>query len=351
MITDVLASLAAKRHLSRAEAANLVDLLLSDEISDAQAGAILMGMSMKGETAEELAGIAEAMRDRCPLVRTHHKIFIDTAGTGGDGVGTFNISTATAIVTAASGLPVAKHGNRAASSRSGSADVLRALGVEIEMPTDVAGRLLDEIGVCFLYAPFYHDATRRVAEVRRQLQIRTAFNYVGPLTNPARAPRQLIGVGSNDAVERVAKAAAMLGIERAWVVHGDGLDEITVTGWTHVAAVRDGELQEVFEIDPSAVGLPIRGHDSLRGGSPEENAAIIEQIISGDLENSAAREIVVLNTAAALVIGDVATSLSEGIEIATVTLDSGRAIDTLEQLRHWPELIASPAGEDATGAS
>lgn len=345
MINDFLASIAAHRHLTRTEAANLVDLLMSDEISDAQAGAILMGMSMKGETAEELAGIAEAMRDRCPIVATNHKIFIDTAGTGGDGVGTFNISTAAAIVTAASGLPVAKHGNRAASSRSGSADVLGALGVEIEMPADIAGRLLDEIGICFLYAPFYHDATRRVSDVRRQLQLRTAFNYVGPLTNPARAPRQLIGVGSTDAVERVASAVAMLGSERAWVVHGDGLDEITVTGWTHVAAVRDGQIEEVFEIDPSSVGLPIRGHDALRGGSPEENARIIERILGGELENTGAREIVVLNAAAALVIGDVATSLSEGIEIASVSIDSGRALDTLEQLRHWPETIAASVAD------
>ncbi|HTN81529.1 MAG TPA: anthranilate phosphoribosyltransferase, partial [Acidimicrobiales bacterium] len=212
MIAQLLARLVARHDLTREEAMRLADMFVSGEATDAQVGAALVALAMKGETPEELAGLAEAMRARATFVRTRHRVFVDTAGTGGDGSGTFNISTAAAFVIAAAGLPVAKHGNRAASSRSGSADVLGALGARIEVPADDAGRCLDELGICFLFAPFYHAATRRVAEVRRQLGLRTPFNLLGPLTNPARAPRQLIGVGFAEAIVRVAAAAAGLGV-------------------------------------------------------------------------------------------------------------------------------------------
>jgi anthranilate phosphoribosyltransferase len=328
MITQLLARLVARHDLTREEATRLADMFVSGEATDAQVGAALVALAMKGETPEELAGLAEAMRARATFVRTRHRVFVDTAGTGGDGSETFNISTAAAFVIAAAGLPVAKHGNRAASSRSGSADVLGALGARVEVPADDAGRCLDELGICFLFAPFYHAATRRVAEVRSQLGLRTPFNLLGPLTNPARAPRQLIGVGFAEAIERVAAAAAMLGVERAWVVHGDGLDEITVTGVTRVAEVRDGRFEGVFEIDATSFGLARGSRDELRGGTPEENATIVQRVLAGNA-GGAQRDVVLLNAAAGLVVGGAAASLDEGLELATRAIDSGAAAELL----------------------
>jgi len=328
MIAPLLERLAARLDLTRAEAAQLADLFVSGEATDAQVGAALVALAMKGETAEELAGLAEALRARAIGVRTRHRVFVDTAGTGGDGSGTFNISTAAAFVIAAAGMPVAKHGNRAASSRAGSADVLAALGARVEVPADVAERCLDELGICFLFAPLYHAATRRVAEVRRQLGIRTPFNLIGPLTNPARAPRQVIGVGAFDAMDRVAAAAALLGVERAWIVHGDGLDELTVTGATRVVEVRDGAVASELEVDPAALGLPIRSRAELAGGTPEENASIMRRVLDGTL-GGAPRDVVLLNAAAGLLVGDAVATLSEGIELATRTVDGGAAADLL----------------------
>lgn len=338
MIARLLERLAAGEHLSRAEAADLVALFLDDRTTDAQMGAALVALAMKGETAEELAGLAEAMRERATRVRTNHRVFVDTAGTGGDGSGTFNVSTTAAFVIAAAGVPVAKHGNRAASSRSGSADVLRALGAPIEMDPDAASRCLDEVGICFLFAPLYHPATRRVADVRRQLGLRTAFNLLGPLTNPARAPRQVIGVGIAEALERVAEAAALLGAEHAWIVHGDGLDEITVTGVTRVASVRGGSVDEIFEIDPTALGLACRSRDELSGGTPEQNAEIVSGVLEGR-RGGAVREIVLLNAAAGLVVGGAAALLAEGLDAATRAVDSGAAADLFERFRSFDPRI------------
>ena len=328
MIASLLGRLAAREDLTREEASRLVALLLDEATTDAQAGAALVALAMKGETAEELAGLAAAMRERATGVRTRHRVFVDTAGTGGDGSGTFNVSTSAAFVIAAAGVPVAKHGNRAASSRSGSADVLGALGAPVEMDAEAAGRCLDEIGLCFLFAPLYPPATRRVAEVRRQLGVRTAFNLLGPLTNPAGAPRQVIGVGVAAALERVAEAAAMLGAERAWIVHGDGLDEITVTGVTRVAEVRDGRFESVFEVDPSGLGLPRRSRDELLGGEPAHNAEIVRGVLAGRT-GGAARDIVLLNAAAGLVVGGAVDSLASGLDAASRAVDSGAAADLL----------------------
>lgn len=336
MIGSFLEQLAARQDLTRAEAATLAGLFLDDDITDAQVGAALMALAIKGETADELAGFAETMRAQALPVRTRHRVFLDTAGTGGDGSHTFNISTATAFVIAAAGLPVAKHGNRAASSRSGSADVLAALGADIEAPPQRAAECLDDLGICFLFAPYYHAATRRVAAVRRQLGIRTAFNLLGPLTNPAGAPRQLIGVGNEQAIERVAHAAAALGIDRAWVVHGDGLDEITITGTTRVAEVRDGSFKGTFDLHPSDAGLPVSSRDDLHGGDPDTNAAIVQAILQGERRDGA-RDIVLLNAAAGLVIGDVAATLADGVDRAAHAVDSGTAAALLEtfcQVRH-----------------
>ncbi len=328
MIAPLLERLVSRQDLTREEASRLADLFVSGEATDAQVGAALVALAMKGETAEELAGLAEAMRARATGVRTRHRVFVDTAGTGGDGSGTFNISTAAAFVIAAAGVAVAKHGNRAASSLSGSADVLNALGASIEVEPDAAGRCLDDLGICFLFAPLYHAATRRVAVVRRELRIRTPFNLLGPLTNPARAPRQLIGVGFPEALERVAEAAALLGAERAWIVHGDGLDEMTVTGVTRVAEVRDGRFEGVFEVDASTLGLARAKRDDLGGGSAEANAAIVRRVLAGEA-GGAPRDVVLLNAAAGLVVGDAASSLEDGLDRATRAIDSGAAADLL----------------------
>ena len=332
MIASLLGRLAARQDLTRSEAAALVDLLCSDHVTDAQAGAALVALAMKGETVDELAGLAEAIRKRAIPVRTRHRVFLDTAGTGGDQSGSFNISTTAAFVIAAAGLPVAKHGNRGASSRSGSADVLDALGVPVETDAATAESNLDELGLCFMFAPHHHAATRRVAAIRRQLGIRTAFNLLGPLTNPAGAPRQIIGVGTASAVERVAGAAARLGVERAWIVHGDGLDELTVTGSTHVAEVRDGAVSAVFDVAPADAGLERGPREALAGGSPETNARILTGILRGDIRD-ARRDVVVLNAAAGLVVGDVAATLEDGTRRAEAAIDSGAAVALLDAVR------------------
>jgi anthranilate phosphoribosyltransferase len=328
MIGTLLERLAARRDLGREEAAMLVDLIVDGQATDAQIGAALMGLALKGETAEELAGLAQAMRARAVPVRTRHTTFIDTAGTGGDGANTFNVSTAAAFVIAACGLPVAKHGNRAASSRSGSADVLAALGAKTDVAADVAQRCLDEVGICFMFAPTYHAATRRVAELRKQLGIRTAFNLLGPLTNPAGAPRQLVGVFDERAARRVADALAVLGVERAWVVHGCGLDEVTVVGSTTVFEVVDGAVVRRFELHPTDLGYACRPSESLLGGSPEENAVIVRGVLDGSIDG-AAREIVLLNAAAGLVVGGTADSMADGVDRAARAVDSGAAWELL----------------------
>lgn len=332
MILPLLARLAAREDLTRDEAAALVQCFVDEEVTDAQLGAALVALAMKGETSEELAGLAGAIRERAIPVRTRHQVFLDTAGTGGDGSGTFNISTTAAFVIAAAGLPVAKHGNRAASSRSGSADVLVALGIPIDSDADAAGASLDELGICFMFAPKYHAATRRVADVRRQLGIRTAFNLLGPLTNPARAPRQIIGVGTASAVERIAEVAARLGVERAWIVHGDGLDELSISGATLVADVREGAVVETFEVSPDDAGLPIADLETCSGGSPEDNAAVLAGILDGEIRD-ARRDIVVLNAAAGLLVGGAVDSLDDGARRAEEAIDSGAATLLLAALR------------------
>src|SRR3981189_3420995 len=228
-LRESVASLMRGEDLSRVGAGQLLDALLDTAATDAQIAAALIALKLKGETVEELAGLAEGMRARAVRINTHHRCFIDTAGTGSSGAKTFNVSTAAAFVIAGAGLPVAKHGNRAASSRCGSADVLTALGVDVSMPPEVSEKCLNEIGICFMFAPLYHGATARVAAIRRELGIHTTFNLLGPLSNPAGAPRQIIGVWRKHLVELLANVLNALGAERAWIVHGeDGLDEITL---------------------------------------------------------------------------------------------------------------------------
>lgn len=317
--------------LSRAEAAQLLDALLDPEATDAQIASTLIVLRLKGETFEELAGLTEAMRERATRITSRHACFIDTAGTGSSRVKTFNVSTAAAFVIAGAGLPVAKHGNRAASSRCGSADVLSAMGVNVSASPEVSEKCLNEIGICFMFAPLYHGATARVASVRRELGVQTTFNLLGPLTNPARAPRQIIGVSSRDSVEPLASALALLGTERAWVVHGaDGLDEVTIADKTFVAEARNNEVRR-FEISPEDFGLERAALDNLRSGDAESNAAIIRAVLSGSRRDEA-RALVIVNAAAALRVGGVASDLREATLLAQQSIDSGEAQMKLEQL-------------------
>jgi anthranilate phosphoribosyltransferase len=330
-LTNFLARLVRREDLSREEAFELLEALLDAEATDAQISGALVALAAKGETVAELTGMAECLRSLAVRVISRHQCFIDTAGTGSSRAKTFNISTAAAFVIAGAGLPVAKHGNRAASSKSGSADLLTALGVNVSVIPLVSENALNDIGICFMFAPLYHGATARVAGVRRQLGIHTTFNLLGPLSNPAGAPRQIIGVWRKDLVERLAEVLAALGTEQAWVVHGeDGLDEITLTGKTHVAEAKDGQVK-TFHIEPEDFGLETRSIEHLRGGDVEANADIVSAVLAGERKDEA-RALVIMNAAAALLLGGVAADLREGARMAANSIDSGAAQEKLELL-------------------
>lgn len=330
--SDILKRLMRGESLSKAEASDLLSVLTHEATTDAQIAGVLTALTLKGESIDELAGLAGAMRVRSARVNSRHKQFIDTAGTGSSAVKTFNVSTAAAFVIAGAGLPVAKHGARAATSLSGSADVLGALGINIESAPAAAARLLDEIGICFMFAPLYHRATARVAKVRRELGTHTIFNLIGPLTNPANAPFQLLGVARPDMLEPLAHAAARLGARRVWVVHGsDGLDEITLNGETRVAEAAGGRVS-TFTISPANFGLAPSSLSELRRAGAEENARVISDVLSG-ARRDAARALVVANAAAALYIGGRATSLGDGARRAELSIESGAAQLKLEQFR------------------
>jgi anthranilate phosphoribosyltransferase len=330
-LTDFLARLVRRENLSREEAFDLLDALLDAEATEAQISGALVALAAKGETVEELTGLTEGLRSKATRLISKHDCFIDTAGTGSSRAKTFNISTAAAFVIAGAGLPVAKHGNRAASSKSGSADLLTALGVNVSAIPLVSENALNEINICFMFAPLYHGATARVAGIRRQLGIHTTFNLLGPLSNPAGAPRQIIGVWRKDLAEKLAEVLAALGTERAWVVHGeDGLDEITLAGKTYVAEAQDGSVK-TFEIEPRDFGLEVRKLDHLRGGDVEANARIVSAVLDGSRTDEA-RSLVVLNAAAALFVGGAAASLSEGARLAADAIDTGAALAKLQLL-------------------
>ena len=331
LITTFLSRLARGENLSSIEAGGLLDALLSDEASDVQIAATLIALKTKGETVEELAGLAEGMRGRAARINSNHQRFIDTAGTGSSCAKTFNVSTAAAFVIAGAGLPVAKHGNRAASSRCGSADVLSALGVNISAPRETSEKCLNEIGLCFMFAPLYHSATARVAAIRRELGVQTTFNLLGPLTNPARAPRQIIGVWNRDLVEPMAQVLAALGTEMAWVVHGkDGLDEITIADSTFVAQASKGKAG-TFEISPENFGIERASIQHLSGGDAAGNATIIRDVLTGR-RNDEARSLVIANAAAALYVGGSAADLPVGAQMANESIDRGRAKHVLDDL-------------------
>jgi anthranilate phosphoribosyltransferase len=330
-LTDFLTRLLRREDLSRDEAFELLDALLDAEATDAQISGALVALAAKGETVEELTGMAEGLRSKAVRVISQHECFIDTAGTGSSRAKTFNISTAAAFVIAGAGLPVAKHGNRAASSKSGSADLLTALGVNVSTIPLVSENALNEIGICFMFAPLYHGATARVAGIRRQLGIHTTFNLLGPLSNPAGAPRQIIGVWRKELAEKLAHVLAELGTERAWVVHGeDGLDEITLVGKTYVAEAENGEVN-TFEIEPRDFGFEAGDIEHLRGGDAEANARIVSAVLEGSRQDEA-RALVIMNAAAALFLGGAASDLKEAAALAADAIDRGSALQKLELL-------------------
>jgi anthranilate phosphoribosyltransferase len=326
-----LARLLNREDLAREEAAALLEAMLADDATDAQIAAALVALAAKGETVAELAGMASVLRARAVRVSSCHAAFIDTAGTGSSRAKTFNVSTAAAFVIAGAGLAVAKHGNRAASSNSGSADVLTALGVNVTALAKVSENCLNELGICFMFAPLYHGATARVAGIRRELGVHTTFNLLGPLSNPAGAPRQIIGVWREDLVALLAHVLAALGTERAWVVHGaDGLDEITLAGKTFVAEAHEGGVK-TFEIAPADFGFEVGALDHLRGGDADANARIIREVLAAERHDEA-RTLVVVNAAAALLVGGKAQTLSDAARLAEESIDSGAALKKLEEL-------------------
>jgi anthranilate phosphoribosyltransferase len=334
-LRDTTLRLMHGQNLSREEAASFVDCLLSPAVADSQIAAALVALAAKGETVEELTGMAKAMRDRAIRLHSQHRNYIDTAGTGSSPAKMFNVSTAATFVIAGAGLPVAKHGSRAATSNSGSADVLDALGVNTSASPQIVERCLNEHGICFIFAPVFHGAAARVAQVRRQLGVHTTFNLLGPLTNPARAPFQLLGVWNASLLERVASALVLLGIEQAWVIHGtDGLDEVTITGETFVAACSARTGVETFTISPEDFGLERRSVNERHANTPTENARLIRAILEGQKTGTlaVARDLVIINAAAALHLAGVATDLRQAASLARESIDSGRAAAKLDAL-------------------
>ncbi len=331
-MTDLKALLgvvADGRALDSAQAEQAFDIIMSGNATPAQMGGFLMALRVRGETVEEITGAARAMRAKMLTIEAPAGA-IDTCGTGGDGKGTYNVSSASAFVVAACGVPVAKHGNRALSSKSGAADVLTALGVNIDADMSLVQRALNEAGITFLMAPRHHSAMRHVGPARVELGTRTIFNLLGPLSNPARVKRQLIGVFSPDWVEPLAQVLKELGHERAWVVHGaDGMDELSTTGVSQVAELKDGRIS-TFEVSPDQAGLPTAKLDDLKGGDAERNAHVLRAMLDG--EHGPFRDIVILSSAAALIVADKAEDLKQGAGMATEAIDSGSARRVLARL-------------------
>jgi anthranilate phosphoribosyltransferase len=324
----LLAQLAAGQRLSESEAAAAFDAMMSGDTTPSQMGAFLMALRVRGETVEEITGAARTMRAKALAVEAPADA-IDVVGTGGDGAGTFNVSTAAAIVVAGCGVPVAKHGNRKASSLSGAADVLEALGVNINADMSLVRRAIREAGIGFLMAQRHHSAMRHVAPTRTEMGTRTIFNLLGPISNPAGVKRQLVGVFARDWVKPVAEVLGKLGGERAWVVHGDGLDELTTAGTSIVAELKDGKVA-TFEVTPEMAGLPRARLDELKGADPLANAARLNALLDG--KPGALRDIVLLNAAAALIVAGRAKDLREGVGLAAQSIDGGAARRALDRL-------------------
>ena len=330
MFTALLEKLMRHEDLTEAEAASAMREVMDGRASSAALGALLSALVMKGERPAEIVGFARTMREHAVKLSAPAGDVFDTCGTGGDRSGTFNISSAAALVVAACGVKVAKHGNRSVSSRCGSADIFEQLGVNVGAPAAVVERTLHEANIAFFFAPTFHPSMKHAAQTRRDLGIRTAFNLLGPLTNPAGARRQIVGVPRPELTDLVARALLMLGSDRAWVVHGlDGIDEISTTGYTKVLECRDGTMN-TFYIHPADFGLPKASSADLLGGDAAENAAIVKGILDG--RRGAPRDVVVLNAGAALFVAGLADSVRDGIAYAAAAIDAGTARATLDSM-------------------
>jgi anthranilate phosphoribosyltransferase len=330
MLAALLDKLVRYEDLSADEAAAAMREVMEGRASPAALGALLTALVMKGERPAEIVGLARTMREHAVKLSAPAGEVFDTCGTGGDRSGTFNISSAAALVVAAAGVKVAKHGNRSVSSRCGSADVFEQLGVNVAAPPAVVERTLHEANIAFFFAPTFHPSMKHAAQTRRDLGIRTAFNLLGPLTNPAGARRQIVGVPRPELAELMARALAMLGVVRAWVVHGlDGLDEISTTGYTKVLECRDGTIN-AFYLHPGDVGLPKASPSDLAGGDAAANAGIVRGVLEG--KTGPARDVVLLNGGAALYVAGRASSVREGIALAAAAIDAGAALATLEKM-------------------
>jgi anthranilate phosphoribosyltransferase len=337
VIQEALADLLDGKELGRSRSREVMDEIMRGEATQAQIGGFLVALRLKGETAEEIAGCAEAMREHVLPVRPQRDDLVDTAGTGGDGAGTLNISTAAAIVAAAAGAGVAKHGNRAVSSASGSADVLEELGFRLEQPPERIAQSIDELGFGFMFAPSHHPAMRHAAPVRRELATRTVFNVLGPLTNPAGARAQVIGVYAKPLVRTIADVLAQLGARRAFVVHGAyGIDELSPAGPNDVCEVVDGDVRERV-IDPLDLGVARCDPDELRGGTPAENAAAIREVLAGT--GGGRRDAILLNAAGAIAAAGHAEDLGEALELARSAVDSGAAAARLDELARFSHAV------------
>ncbi len=332
-LTPLVRRLTEGHDLSAAEAEAAFDIVMSGEASPVEITALLVGLRTKGHAPAEVAGGVRALRRAMiPVVAPAGAVLVDTCGTGGGTVTTFNISTAAAIVTAAAGVPVAKHGNRSFSSQSGSADVLEALGIEIELSPEAMGGVLERAGIVFMFAPLLHPAMRHVGPVRRELGLPTIMNLLGPLTNPAGARRQIVGVSEAGLLPLIAGALKELEHERALVVHGSpGMDEISPLGPTRVAELVQGEIRE-YEVDPEGLGLEVADPDEIRGGSPEDNARIISGVLAGR-ERGGARTAIIMNAGGALYLGGVSGDLPQGVQLARELIESGAAQRILDRLR------------------
>ena len=326
---SIIGKVATGATLSREEAASAFDSMMSGEATPSQMGGLLMALRVRGETVDEITGAVSAMRSKMLRV-TAPPDAVDIVGTGGDGSGSVNVSTCAAFIVAGAGVPVAKHGNRALSSRSGAADVLSSLGVRIDIKPEQVGRCVKEAGIGFMFAPSHHPAMKNVGPTRVELATRTIFNLLGPLSNPAGVKRQMVGVFSRQWVQPLAQVLKNLGAEAIWVVHGsDGLDEITLTGPTFVAALEKGEIR-TFEVTPEDAGLPRCGNDALKGGDGDANAVALQSVLDG--KTSPYRDVALLNAAAALIVAGRARDMKEGVAIGQKSLDSGAAAARLKRL-------------------
>ena len=334
MIQEAISKLIEKKDLAMQEAEEVMNEIMSGKCTDAQIAGFLVALRLKGETIDEITACAKVMREKAFRIKPkNHSKLVDVVGTGGDKSGTFNISTVSSFVVAGAGVPVAKHGNKGVSSKSGSADVLTALGVRIDLEPNKVEKCIEEVGIGYMFAPAFHGAMKYAIGPRRELGVRTVFNILGPLTNPAEAPYELMGVFDEKLVEPLAEVLGKLGCEHALVVHGNGLDEITIEARTKVAEYKDGHVT-TYEIKPTDFGIKLASLGDIKGGSPEDNAKIALDILKGK-EKGAKRDVVLLNAGAALYVAGKAKSIKEGIKLAADSIDSGKALENLNKLKDW----------------